>query len=131
MFLSLGSFRKCTPYNQKVYTTRECTVYTGETLYLCNHKYNPRRCLFELSNAAFIELIGLLGGAIVRPAAANIKRRKAIGRGGNMPPAAYLIIVAWFSPKSVVPCLRILQLVKMLAAKTVLNQNKTKLYNKK
>ena len=45
MFFSLDTFRKGTPYNQKVYTTRECTVYTGETLYLCNHKYNPRRCL--------------------------------------------------------------------------------------
>ena len=48
MFFSLDTFRKCTPYNQKVYTTRECTVYTGETLYLCNHKYNPRRCLLYL-----------------------------------------------------------------------------------
>ena len=45
MFFSLDTSRKCTPYNQKVYTTRECTVYTGETLYLCNHKYNPRRRL--------------------------------------------------------------------------------------
>ena len=48
MFFSPDTFRKCTPYNQKVYTTRECTVYTGETLYLCNHKYNPRRCLFVI-----------------------------------------------------------------------------------
>ena len=37
-------------------TSREVTVYTGETLYLCNHKYNPRRCLFH----KYISLLSLL-----------------------------------------------------------------------
>ena len=31
MFFSLDTFRKCTPYNQKVYTTQECTVYKVKT----------------------------------------------------------------------------------------------------
>ena len=29
MFFCLDTSRKCTPYNQKVYTTRECTLNIG------------------------------------------------------------------------------------------------------
>ena len=41
----------------KVYITPECTVYTEETLYLCNRKYNLRRCLFKLFNKSSMYIL--------------------------------------------------------------------------
>ena len=55
MFFSPDTSRKCTPYNQKVYTTRECTLCT-----LNIGNYQPPRVVRFLSMPLQLIIVMLL-----------------------------------------------------------------------